>query len=131
MRDNSRQSGPDYSSLLYSLEVLLSIAVFAFVLVWFYQAIRRIEKSLREIRERLGLSEKEAGPPGSNFAAPSFPEAKEIARISNLWGIPAILFIIAAFGGPSLGWTLDVDLLWAAGLMALVAAAWEVIRRKA
>ena len=126
-----RQSAPDYSLLLSSLEFLFSIAVFFFVLVWFYKAIKRIEDSLREISEKLGPSERGAVPPGPKLVVPSPPQESEKARISNVWGIPAILFIIAAFGGYSLlGWTLAVDLLEVAVLAVLAAAAWEVIRRK-
>lgn len=48
-----------------------------------------------------------------------------------MWGIPAILFIIAARAGVRVfGVTLEIDLFYAAGAMAVAAAAWEVIRSK-
>lgn len=131
MSSESRQLVSDYSLLLSSLEFLLSITVGALILVWFYRAIKRIEESLREVRERLGLTQKGANQPGSNPEPPSPRKAREMARISNVWGIPAILFIFGAFAGaPLLGSTLTIDVFEVAGLMALVAAAWEVIRRE-
>jgi hypothetical protein len=131
MPNEGRQLVSDYSVLLSSLQALLSIAITAFVLVWFYKAIKRIEESLREIRERLGSSERGADQPGPNLAPPSASRARKVGRISNVWGIPAILFIIGAIGGyPLFGWALTRDLFGAAGLMALVAVAWEVIRKE-
>jgi hypothetical protein len=49
----SRQVAPDFSSILYLLYALIPLAIFIFWLNWFYNAIKRIEKSLREIEKRL------------------------------------------------------------------------------
>jgi hypothetical protein len=65
--------------------------------------------------------------PQSGPLSPPGEGAKKMERISNMWGIPAILFI-AALLTASFGLTLD--LLYAAGVMVIVAAGWEVIRRE-
>jgi hypothetical protein len=120
----------DYSALSASIEGVLSLAVVAFVLVWFYRAVTRIEESLRKVNDRLDLLERGSNQSGTN-PTPSPTQAKERGRISNMWGIPAILFIIAAMGGyPLLGWALTVYLFGAAGATAIIVVAWEVVRRE-
>ena len=123
---------PDYSLLSSSLEFLVVLAVSSFILVWFYKAVRRIEDSLKLIEKRLesleGQSKQTASVPPMNPTSPSPKEARE--RISNAWAIPAVLFIVGALGGYSLlGGPLTAYVFEAAGVTAVAALLWEVIRR--
>jgi hypothetical protein len=123
----------DYSPLAYSLEFLVSLAISAFLLVWFYRAVKRIENSLREVKERLespaGFKPIVPHPPSS--PSPSPKGTKERERISNLWGIPAVIFLVAAFGGYSLlGAQLAILMFQMAGATAIGVAVWEVVRRR-
>ena len=106
---------------LYVL-IPVAISVLWLAVMWTYLQRTNVREFLRV-----------ATPPVQSAVSGSAPTSPSNARdrVSNLWGVPAILFIIAAFGGyPFLGPVLTVDLYWTAGLAALVAAAWEVIRRK-
>lgn len=119
-------------TVLYSI---LYLGVFLYVLNWFYQAVKRMQKSLQEIERRLDAIE--AVPPGAQGNPPPPPPpppphrsqgAGRRERVSNMWGIPAILFIAAVLAG-SFGVT-EQYLLYGAGVMVVVAAAWEVVRRE-
>jgi hypothetical protein len=117
------------ATILFSLAYL---AIFLYLLNWFYQAVKRIEKSLQGIEKRLdaveaGQKRPDSPGPQSNPSPPQQGGAKKMERISNMWGIPAILFIAALLTG---GLGLTLDLLYAAGVMLIVAAGWEVVRRE-
>jgi hypothetical protein len=129
--DRSRQV-IDTGSLITILYSVLYLVIFLYLLNWFYQAVKRIEKSLQGIEKRLeAIEASPAQPTGPNQQPPSLPAppqgAKKRETVSNMWGIPAILLIAALFSG-SLG--LTPYLLYAAGVMVIVAAAWEVVRRE-
>ena len=129
--ERSRLMTVDTGSLVTLIYSLVYLVVFLFLLNWFYQAVKRIEKSLQGIEKRLEAIETNPTQPAPNVTAsvsPAAPRsAKKIERVSNVWGIPAILFIAALFTG-SLG--LTSYLLWGAGAMVVVAGAWEVVRRE-
>jgi hypothetical protein len=126
----SRQVPADTGALYTIVFSVLYLVLFVYLLNWFYKAVKRIEKSLQGIEKRLEAIEgnQPGGPsPAASVTPPPPQPAKKRERISNMWGIPAILFIAAAFSGP-LG--LTQYLLYAAAVMLVVAAAWEVIRRE-
>ena len=127
----SRQVTVDAGSLVTILYSVVYLLIFIFLLNWFYQAVKRIEKSLKGIEGRLeaieaGPSRSAGSSPVANPPAPPQPSKKR-ERISNMWVIPAILFIVGLFSG-SLG--LTTYLFYGAGMMLIVAAVWEVIRRE-
>jgi len=130
--DGSRQVSTDLGSLITIVYSLVYLAIFLYLLNWFYHAVKRIEKSLQEIEQRLeaveGRPTQPSGPstPPVPLSPPS-QGVKRRERISNMWVIPAILFIAAIFSG-ALGLTLD--LLYAAGAMLIASAVWEVVRRE-
>ena len=128
----SRQVVVDTSSLITLVYSLVYLGIFLYLLNWFYQAIRRIEKSLRAIEKRLEAIETSPTQSGGpNPPTPSVPPpplgAEKRERVSNMWGIPAILLIAALFTG---GLGLSQFLLYAAAGMVVVAAVWEVVRRE-
>ena len=129
--ERRRQVTVDTESLVTVIYTLVYLGIFLFLLNWFYQAVKRIEKSLQGIEKRLEAIETNPTQPAPNETAsvsPAAPRsAKKIERVSNMWGIPAILFIAALFTG-SLG--LTSYLLWGAGAMVVAAGAWEVVRRE-
>jgi hypothetical protein len=121
----------DVGSLYSVVYGVLYLILFLYLLNWFYQAVKRIEKSLQGIEKRLEAIEAgSARPAGPSQPPPSPPPSSEAPKkrawISNMWGIPAILLIAAVFSG-ALG--LTSYLLYAAGATAVVAAVWEVVRR--
>ncbi len=132
----SRQVSVDTGSLITLLYSLVYLAIFLYLLNWFYKAVKRVEESLQRIEKRLESLENgttQAVTPGPTSSAPP----KRMERVSNLWAVPAVLFIIAVVGGGGyltgygfLGVELTILLFGAAGAMVVVAAAWEVVRRR-
>jgi hypothetical protein len=131
--DRGRQVSTDAGSLITIVYSLVYLAIFLYLLNWFYHAVKRIEESLQRIEKRLDAIEasptqpRGPSPPASSLSSPPQGVRKR-ERISNMWVIPAILFIAAIFSG-ALGLTLF--LLYAASVMLIAAAVWEVVRREA